>query len=284
MQSFLQFLTDQERPVGRRLLRVERLKEGPRLPKDAPLEQLRQLLQQIEVDATSDHDGLRRMGLIDRAWFHLMLHSGLRSGEVRRLQLADLNLAEKRVRIEQSKGLKDRIVPLSQPTVAALQAYLELRGPADTDHLFLYRHRPLSPTYCNQRLRTYGRRCGMQVRCHQLRHSCATLLLNAGAPILTVQAILGHKHVDTTLGYARLYDGTVAADYNRAMGQVESRLALAEGAGKPVPAEGQLLALVDALGDGTLNDNQKQTLQALREGILARAQQWESLDKIEADC
>jgi site-specific recombinase XerD len=36
---------------------------------------------------------------------------------------------------------------------------------------------------------------------HQLRHSCATLLLNAGAPILTVQAILGHKHVDRTLRY-----------------------------------------------------------------------------------
>jgi len=44
---------------------------------------------------------------------------------------------------------------------------------------------------------------------HMLRHSCATLLLNAGAPILTVQAILGHKHINTTLGYARLYDGTV---------------------------------------------------------------------------
>ncbi len=47
---------------------------------------------------------------------------------------------------------------------------------------------------------------------HQLRHSCATLLLNAGAPVLTVQTLLGHEWVDTTLGYACLYDGTVAAD------------------------------------------------------------------------
>ncbi len=53
----------------------------------------------------------------------------------------------------------------------------------------------------------------MHVTPHQLRHTCATLLINAGAPILTVQAILGHKHIDTTLGYTRLYDATVAADY-----------------------------------------------------------------------
>jgi len=43
-----------------------------------------------------------------------------------------------------------------------------------------------------------------------LRHTCETLLLNAGAPLLMVQTILGHKHVDTTLVYARLYDGTLA--------------------------------------------------------------------------
>jgi site-specific recombinase XerD len=49
--------------------------------------------------------------------------------------------------------------------------------------------------------------------CHQLRHTAATLLLNAGAPIVAVQAILGHKKIGTTLIYARLYDDTVATDY-----------------------------------------------------------------------
>jgi site-specific recombinase XerD len=50
---------------------------------------------------------------------------------------------------------------------------------------------------------------------------CATLLLNARASVLTVQALLGHKHVDTTLRYARLYDSTVATDYERAMSRIE---------------------------------------------------------------
>jgi site-specific recombinase XerD len=50
-----------------------------------------------------------------------------------------------------------------------------------------------------------------------------TLLLNAGASVLTVQALLGHKHVDTTMRYARVYDSTVAAGYMRAISDFKSR-------------------------------------------------------------
>ncbi|MBU0491625.1 MAG: hypothetical protein KKB13_07225, partial [Chloroflexi bacterium] len=105
------------------------------------------------------------------------------------------------------------------------------------------------------------------------RGSCATLLLNAGAPTrsVTVQTThsVGHKHIDTTLGYARLYDGTLAADYYRAMGEVESRLALGEDTEAPPPSSGELLALVDALNSGTLNNAQRETVQMLRAAILA---------------
>jgi hypothetical protein len=47
--------------------------------------------------------------------------------------------------------------------------------------------------------------------------------------VISVQALLGHEKVDTTLGYARLYDGTLAADYYRAMGQIENLLKIPEG-------------------------------------------------------
>ena len=60
-----------------------------------------------------------------------------------------------------------------------------------------------------ENLRPALRRAG---QAHQLRHPCATLLLNAGAPVLTVQSILGHRFIDTALNSARLYDSTVAAD------------------------------------------------------------------------
>jgi hypothetical protein len=95
------------------------------------------------------------------------------------------------------------------------------------------------------------------------------MLLNAGAPILTVQTLLGHKHIDTTLTYARLYDGTVAADYYRAMNDVERRLELVPNQEQPHTEPGQLVALVDALSSGPLNDSQRELAHAFRRGILA---------------
>lgn len=83
------------------------------------------------------------------------------------------------------------------------------------------------------------------VRCHPY----------AARPTLTVQTILGHKHVDTTLGYARLYDGTVAADYYRAIAQVEQRFASQDATPTVVPSVGEFLALVDALHNGTLSES-----------------------------
>jgi site-specific recombinase XerD len=237
MQHFLRFLAGEGRAICARMLRVEPLKAGDRPPRDLPLDQIRRLLRQVEAEVACASAAHHRQALLDRAWCLLMLYSGLRSGEIRRLRLADLDtsaslsagLVDRRVRIEQSKGSKDRMVCLNVETVDALRAYLEVRGPATGDHVFLYRHRPLSPTYCGNRLRTLGARCGLHVTPHQLRASFATLLLNAGASVLTVQALLGHKHVDTTLRYARVYDQTVAADYVRAVCDTERHLRPVEG-------------------------------------------------------
>jgi hypothetical protein len=74
--------------------------------------------------------------------------------------------------------------------------------------------------------------------------------------------------VETTLGYARLYDGTVAADYTRAMLSAEHSLTLGD---EPAPAltAGQLVALVDAVrGGGVLNEQQLDALAALRAGLV----------------
>lgn len=273
VQELVRFLADAGRSVCKRFLRVEPLPSGPRLPRDVPLEQLRCLMNEIEADACSPHAGKRRMGTMDRAWFLLMVHCGLRSGEIRRMVDADIDLDAGRIRIEKSKGLKDRIVYLSQPAANALRAYLEIRGPAATDQVFIFRHQSLRPGYFRHRLSTYGKRCGLQLTAHMLRHSCATLLLNAGAPILAVQTIMGHKHIDTTLNYARLYDGTVAADDYRAMGDIENRMALEKNPADQRPNTGQMLALVDALQAGTLNETQRKTVRELRTAILALIQE-----------
>lgn len=274
LQLLLRYLEDQGRPICARMLLVKPLDEAKSLPRDLPVERLRILLQEIQADMVSWHGGIRRTALMDHAWFLLMLHCGLRTQEVRTLRFEHLEWDARRLRIEQSKGLKDRYVYLSPAAIQAIRDYLPLRGPQEAlpEQVFIYRHQPLSKSYCYERLQHYGRRCGVKATTHQLRHSCATLLLNAGVPVLSVQNILGHKWVDTTLGYARLYDGTVAAYYYNAMGVIERRLALPEDALAPAPGAGQLLAMVDSLHEGTLNQAQAETIRQLRAGILALAE------------
>lgn len=92
---------------------------------------------------------------------------------------------------------------------------------------------------------------------------------------MTVQTLLGHKKIDTTLGYARLYDGTVAADYYRAMGQTERLFDLNPVDQGLVPNPVELIALVDSLSMGTLNESQRKSLSMLREGISSMISQSE---------
>lgn len=269
LQDFIRFRLHSEGAVCERFLWVEPLKIGFQMPRDVPLEGLRKLQAAIQHKAHALHPGQQRIGLLDLAWFLLMIHCGLRTCEVRNLKLGDIQWEAKRLRIEQSKGLKDRHIYLDQAVLAALKTYLAVRGQAQAlpENVFIYRHAPLSRSYCFERLRTYGLPCGVKASPHQLRHSCATLLLNAGAPVLSVQMILGHKQVDTTLGYARLYDGTVAADYFSAMNKVERQLALPEDSMKEPPRIGELIALTDALRNGSLNPAQTDLVRALREGL-----------------
>jgi site-specific recombinase XerD len=222
LQDFLRFVQELDHPICERMLVVEPLHTAASLPRDVPLNQLRQLLRQIQTEVVTTKT---RQALLDQSWILLMLHGGLRSGEVCGLRLSDLDLTTRQVRIASGKGSAERIVFLSQAVVEALEDYLTVRGPTASEKVFIYRHQSLRRDYCGQRLRIYGQRCGLQVTPHKLRYSCASLLLNAGMPILTAQHILGHRYVKTTLGYARLYDSTVAGDYGRAMGKVEKDFA-----------------------------------------------------------
>ena len=99
-----------------------------------------------------------------------------------------------------------------------------------------------------------------------------TVPLTAPVGPSRVKEILGHKHINTTLGYARLYDGTLAADYYQAMAQVEKRLSLPEDGATCPPDPAQLLALLDALGDGLLSEAQAEAVRALRLAILSLAE------------
>jgi hypothetical protein len=114
LKQFVSFLWGSGRPVCERFFLVEPLDIGLKLPKDLPIEQLRKLQTAVQTEANLSHTGRRRLGRMDQAWFLLMLHCGLRTGEIRNLKLKNIEWDAKRLKIEQSKGLKDRQIYLGR--------------------------------------------------------------------------------------------------------------------------------------------------------------------------
>ena len=114
----------------------------------------------------------------------------------------------------------------------ALQAYLDVRGMGPTDHVFLYRNRPVCHDLIRDRIKAAGKRVGVKVSPHRLRHTFATQLINVGCRVTTIQRVLGHRRLNSTMVYARVHDRTVAEDYYDAMAKVERSLTL-----KPEPED-----------------------------------------------
>ncbi len=206
------------------VFRVPRPKEGERLPRFLSEEAYRRLEQQM-IQTTQPGT---RDDWLDRTWFYLLSEAGLRLGEVCDLRLGDIDLAAQRLLVREGKGNRDRSVPLSPELQTALRNYLPLRGSAQSDHLLLHREQFLKPTLIQKRLRRHGQQVHVAVSPHRLRHTLATRLLNEGMPITSLQKLLGHEHVATTLIYARVHDETVQQDYERAYARLNASPALAE--------------------------------------------------------
>ena len=161
-------------------------------------------------------------GLRDRAIFMLMLRCGLRVEEVAHLRLKDLDLAQRRILVRQGKGNKDRVVYVSNDADGALMEYLKSRSASKIQEIFLVnkgtcRGMPISVRGIQKRMEYYARKTGLEVSCHQLRHTMATQLLNADADLVTIQDLLGHTRIKTTQRYAKISNIKVQRDYYKAM-------------------------------------------------------------------
>lgn len=261
-QGTLRFLQQQGITVPHQLLTLPGLKKPQTLPRflsNAQVIALRDdLMRQVEQAQTSS---AQRNSRLDLAAFYLLWQSGIRVSELEDLRLSDVDLATGVMLIREAKGLRDRSVYLTERVTATLQEYLAVRGPALTDHLFIYRHKPLSKDLIRNRLRAASARLGFKVTPHMLRHTFATQLVNAGAKITTIQALLGHERLNTTMTYARVHDQTVRDDYFRAMEQIEGeQTAVLE----PKTVSEDVFALLDKMGQEGLSDEQQQILAELR--------------------
>ena len=163
----------------------------------------------------------------DRAMFLLMLRSGLRVQEVAHLTLDAVEYRKRQVFVASGKGVKDRVVYLSDDARAALETYLQKRS-SKKGALFLVqkgtlRGEPISLRGIQKRIEYYTRQTGLDVSCHRLRHTFATQLLNADADLATIQDLLGHAHITTTQRYCRAANLKVQRDYYKAMELVLQR-------------------------------------------------------------
>ena len=216
--ALLRFVEEQGHPISPGVFRIPRLKEAKPLPRFLSEQAYRRLEKQVLAKtATGTRD--ERM---DRAWFYLLAHGGLRLGELCDLRMEDLDLAGQRLMVREGKGRRDRVIPLSEETVAVLGEYLAVRGEAQTDHLLTFGQAAVKPRLVEQRLARYGMAIGLRVWPHRLRHTLATRLVNTGMPIVSIQRLLGHDKLETTMIYARVHDITVEYDFRLAMARLEA--------------------------------------------------------------
>lgn len=221
--AFLRYLEEREHPVNPSVFRVKRPRQGDSLPRFLSETDYRRL----ESTVWQATQAGERDDRLDRVWFYLLSEAALRLSEVRDLRLGDIDLPAQRLMVRHGKENRDRAVPISPTLMAALKAYLPLRGAAQTDHLLIFREQALKPGLIETRLHRHGQQSQVEVSPHRLRHTLATRLLNEGMPITSLQQMLGHEKLDTTLIYARVHNETVRQDYERANARLSPEMSLA---------------------------------------------------------
>jgi integrase/recombinase XerC len=212
VRSFFRFLlTHDESPLTHNAAVEVRAPKAPRrLPGTLDADQMARLLELPPAEA---------FAVRDRALMELLYSSGLRLAELAGLDLGDLDLKDRIVRVT-GKGKRMRDVPVGRKALAALAAWLQERATlprVDAQALFVGRQgRRLGARAIQLRVAYWARRQGlpMHVHPHLFRHSFASHLLESSGELRGVQELLGHANVSTTQIYthldfqhlARIYD------------------------------------------------------------------------------
>lgn len=162
----------------------------------------------------------------DRLLFLLMLRCGLRVSEACSLTWNDVDLQGSSIRINNGKGQVDRVVYIAPDVEKALQLWQARTTPSP--YLFPSRRRhamPLGRGDLHWLMKKYLRLAGIRANysAHCLRHTFATQLLNAGVPLEVLKELMGHRSIQMTLRYTKLYEATKRQQYDRAMVRIEQR-------------------------------------------------------------
>ena len=164
------------------------------------------------------------VGFRDRTMMEVLFATGVRRAELHALTTLDVDASRKTMFVSKGKGRKQRLVPISERALAFVDQYikgarrslLSLSG-ADTNALWLSDHGELSLERVGQLVYAYVRQAelGRSGGCHLFRHTFATALLDGGADIRHIQAMLGHENLETTAGYTHVAIEKLVEVYER---------------------------------------------------------------------
>jgi integrase/recombinase XerC len=168
----------------------------------------------VAAEIMETPEGSSPEGLRDRAMLELMYGSGLRVSELCGLDVRDVDLAERFVRVL-GKGNKERIVPLGEKAAKAVEAYLPSRMAVVREGKRVSDPRALFYSVTGKRmaprlLQSITKENGMlgagraDLHPHALRHACATHMLDGGADLRSIQELLGHASLSTTQRYTHV--------------------------------------------------------------------------------
>jgi integrase/recombinase XerD len=175
--------------------------------------------------------------LRDRGMFEAMVLGGLRRCEVLGLRLGDLDAAHRQIFIVEGKGGHQRQIPISTRWFSTVGDYLRIERPVEgiTDRVFVVlkgqrRGRPLSDEGLKQVFVSARQRAGLRrITCHELRHTCFTRLREAGMELEALQALAGHRSIETTRLYVHLANEWLAEEYHQAAAIIDADMFLAAG-------------------------------------------------------
>lgn len=214
LRSFFRYLLKLGLVTGNPAEMVATPKQERHLPVYLTVDDMFRLLDAITADSLA--------GLRNRAIFETLYSCGLRVSELAGLNVDDVDPGRRMVQVL-GKGHKERIVPIGEKALAAIDAYrrrlpgeaLALAGGA----LFLNKfNRRLGTRSIARILDQLVRQCGLLVPVspHAIRHSFATHLLDAGADLRVVQELLGHQSLSTTQKYTHVSIDRLMAAYDQA--------------------------------------------------------------------
>ena len=228
LRSFYKFLVRRGTLEASPVKGISLPKQEKRLPKFLTVKQMVDLLR---APADSMKEGAIKgsgrpvepsVPLRDEAILETIYSCGLRIAELCALRVEDIDPREQTVRVR-GKGRKERLVPMGEPALAAIQNYWAVlpKKPDAVEPVFRRSEKtaePMSVRTLQARLKKYLAAAGLdpQVTPHKLRHSYATHMLDAGADLRSVQELLGHAHLVTTQVYTHVSTERLKKAYDKA--------------------------------------------------------------------